>query len=305
MRVRLEDEDAGERIDRVLARRLPDVSRATLKRWIDEGRVTIAGRAVRPSTPSVAGWDVEIDPAPPPPSTAEPEDIPLAVVFEDDDVLVIDKPAGLVVHPAAGHWTGTLVNAVLHHAQVEGDDEGTRPGIVHRLDRDTSGVMVVAKSERARASLVAQLGEHTVERAYRAIAVGAPPDDCRIDTSYGRHPRDRKRFSSRVSDGKRAVTHVRTLERFACGAALIEARLETGRTHQVRVHLADCGWPLLGDPMYGRTPSSPRLRSAAEALGRQALHAFVLAFDHPATGRRVRFTTEPPADFQRALAILR
>ncbi len=264
------------------------------------------GEVVPAKTRVTAGAEVVMRPSPPPPSEAIPEDIPLDVLFEDADILVVNKPAGLVVHPAAGHPKGTLVNAILHHLQGERPPgkEPERPGIVHRLDKDTSGVMVIAKSVRARDALVERFAKHDIERAYLAIAVGHPPEKATWETLHGRHPKDRKRFSSRVAKGKRAVTHLRVLERLH-GAALVECRLETGRTHQIRVHLADAGHPLLGDPLYGGRPKDPRLRAAAGALGRQALHARLLGFVDPITGESRRFEVEAPADFRAALAALR
>ncbi len=333
---------SGERLDRVLAALVPSVSRATLQRWIEEGRVTVDGATVRGSAKARAGQRVIVTPAPAPPSDAQPEDIPLVVLFEDADLLVIDKPAGLVVHPAAGHPDGTLVNAVLHHtrlarAPADEDDEApesdgsddeavvdtaaggdtrdaaddawgagavSRPGIVHRLDKDTSGVMVVAKTVRARDVLVQTFAAHALERSYLAIATGAPPEAVTYDTLHARHATDRKRFTSRTLRGKRAVTHVAVRERLH-GAALVACRLETGRTHQIRVHLADAGFPLLGDRVYGKPPRDARVRAAGEALGRQALHAAVLAFAHPVSGAPLRFESAPPADFAEALAALR
>jgi 23S rRNA pseudouridine1911/1915/1917 synthase len=327
---------SGERLDRVLAALVPSVSRATLQRWIEEGRVTVDGAKVRGSAKARAGQRVVITPAPAPPSDAQPEDIPLVVLFEDADLLVVDKPAGLVVHPAAGHPGGTLVNAVLHHTRaarmtvdVPSDDiddeeldapptgdtqrdpavawgEGavTRPGIVHRLDKDTSGVMVVAKTVRARDGLVQTFAAHALERRYLAIATGAPPDTITYDTLHARHATDRQRFTTRTLRGKRAVTRVAVRERLH-GAALVSCRLETGRTHQIRVHLADAGFPLLGDRVYGKSPRDLRVRAAGEALGRQALHAALLAFAHPVTGAPLRFESEPPADFAAALTALR
>lgn len=297
------DEDVGQRLDRILVRHLPDFSRSTLQQWIDAERVQLDGQPATSKSKARSGQRVDVRPLPPPPSEAVPQDIPLNVLHEDEDLLVIDKPAGLVVHPAAGHADGTLVNAVLFHTKVE-DEESARPGIVHRLDKDTSGVMVIAKSTRAREGLIAQFKTHDIERAYVAIAVGAPPNNFTLDTLHGRHPVHRKKFSTRVPRGKQAITHVRVLERLH-GAALVECRLDTGRTHQIRVHLAEAGYPLLGDPLYGSTPKDDPLRAAAKALGRQALHAGVLGFVHPVTGENVRFTSPPPADFQTAVQSLR
>ena len=350
--IMVEQAESGERLDRVLAARVPSVSRATFQRWVDEGRVSVDGAAARVSAKVRAGQRIAVHPGPPPSTDALPQDIPLVILFEDADLLVVDKPAGLVVHPAAGHPDGTLVNAILHHTRIEDADASVaadadsdadaaadtdadadadaeadadadaaasadahsaprrahppqpRPGIVHRLDKDTSGVMVVAKTVRAREVLVRAFAAHDLERMYVAIAVGAPPDVLTLDTLHARHPSDRKRFTTKTSRGKRAVTHLRVRERLH-GAALVECRLETGRTHQIRVHLADAGFPLLGDPVYGKPPRDARLRAAATTLARQALHAQLLAFAHPVTGAPLRFETAPPNDFIAALAALR
>ena len=316
--IEIPETHAGERLDRVLAALRPDVSRSTFQRWIEEGRVTIEGAPVAAKTRAKAGVRLRVEPAPPPPSTAIPQDIPLVVLHEDAHLAVVVKPAGLVVHPAPGHADGTLVNALLHRFGLEldaedalsGEDEDAppagppRPGIVHRLDRDTSGVMVVARTPAAREGLTAQFAAHTIERAYLAICEGEHPPRATYDTLHGRHPRDRKRFSSKVVRGKRAVTHVERVERLHA-ASLVRCRLETGRTHQIRVHLAEHGHPLLGDPLYGRPPRDPRAREIAEQLGRQALHAAVLGFVHPITREPLRFETPLPEDMQRALDALR
>jgi 23S rRNA pseudouridine1911/1915/1917 synthase len=211
-----------------------------------------------------------------------------------------------VVHPAKGHARGTLVNAVLFHADVDDEDDPLRPGIVHRIDRFTSGLLVVAKSPAAREALIARFRAHDIERSYVALTEGVPPAAVTYDTLYNRHPVDRVRFSSKVREGKRAVTHARVLESLAgASAAYVRCNLETGRTHQIRAHLSDAGFPLLGDPLYGRRARDPRVRAVAEALGRQALHAEVLGFAHPITGRALRFESEPPEDFRAALGALR
>jgi len=302
--ITVEQAEGGERLDRVLAARVPSVSRATFQRWVEEGRVSVDGAAARVSAKVRAGQRIDVLPGPPPSSDALPQDIPLVILFEDADLLVVDKPAGLVVHPAAGHADGTLVNAILHHTRIEDEASQPRPGIVHRLDKDTSGVMVVAKTVSARVVLVRAFAAHDLERMYLAIAVGAPADVMTLDTLHGRHPSDRKRFTTKTTRGKRAVTHLRVRERLH-GAALVECRLETGRTHQIRVHLADAGFALLGDPVYGKPPRDPRLRAAASTLARQALHAQLLAFAHPISGEPLRFETAPPSDFAAALAALR
>ena len=300
--------DERPRLDAFLAGRDLGITRSQLKRLIESGDITVNGQVVKPAHKLSAGDRVSVRVPPPAPARAEAEDIPIEVLYEDEHIIVVDKPAGLVVHPAPGHPGGTLVNALLHHAgDLSGVGGELRPGIVHRLDRDTSGVMVASKSDAAHIRLVDMFSRRDLERRYLAVVAPPPsPPSGTIETLYGRHPTDRKRFSSKVSRGKRAVTHYRTLERFAAGAALIECRLETGRTHQIRVHLADVGSPLIGDPMYGRrrTRAEP-LRTLAAALGRQALHAAVLGFEHPVTGEALRFETEPPADFAALLAGLR
>jgi 23S rRNA pseudouridine1911/1915/1917 synthase len=297
---------AGKRLDVFLAEAIADVSRSQLTRHIGQGAVTVNGADSAPSRKLRAGDVVIWQPPPVAPTELLAEDIPLTIVHEDRWLVVLDKPAGLVVHPAAGHEAGTLVNALLAHCRdLRGIGGELRPGIVHRIDKDTSGLLVVAKDDVTMNALGAAFKAHTVERVYDALVVGKPPAASgRIDTLYGRDPKDRKKFSSRVREGKRAVTNWKVLERWA-GAARIEARLETGRTHQVRVHLTALGCPLLGDQTYGRTPREPALRPMAEALGRQALHARTLGFVHPATGELMRFSSELPPDMQAALAALR
>lgn len=320
----------GERADRVITRLLaPErvVSRAEVQRWIEAEQVTCDGVPVRVSQKLKAGAQLSVTPLPPPPSSALPEPMELVVLFEDDEVLVLDKPAGLVVHPAAGHATGTLVNGLLHRFGAgfaalstpprartsDGDDDEPvedpadetllRPGIVHRLDRGTSGVMVVAKTVRARDHLTKLFAAHTLERSYLAIVQGAFEGAHTYDTLHGRHVTDRKRFTTRVRSGKRAVTHVVALEALK-GATLVRCTLSTGRTHQIRVHLTEGGHPLLGDPVYGSAPKTEPSKTVAAELGRPALHAAVLGFTHP-DGRALRFEVAPPEDFERALARLR
>jgi 23S rRNA pseudouridine1911/1915/1917 synthase len=309
-------EDPRDRLDKLVVRRLAragqGASRAAVQRWIDRGRVLVDGLPQRASAAVPAGARVEVRPEPPEPSSAEPDaSIVVAVVHEDAHLLVVDKPAGLVVHPARGHARGTLVNALLGRGGFEraGADPrdpagNVRPGIVHRLDKGTSGLLVVAKDEPTREALKALFAQHAIDREYLAIVVGEARD-ATFDTLHARHPRDRLRFTSRTDTGRRAVTHVRVLERFA-GAALVACRLDTGRTHQIRVHLAErAGTPILGDPLYGRPPADPALHALAEALGRQALHARVLGFVHPATGEAMRWESALPEDMERCLAALR
>jgi 23S rRNA pseudouridine1911/1915/1917 synthase len=278
-----------------------------LSRRIEEGEVAVAGQVVRtPSRKVRAHERVVVTAAAPVAVEDKPEDIPLAVLFEDAHLIVIDKPAGMVVHPATSHQAGTLVNALLHHCgdSLVGVGGERRPGIVHRLDKDTSGVMVVAKDEPTLVALQQQFHAHDLERKYLALVEGVVAERGSYKTKYGRDPRDRKKFSSEVASGKRAVTHWRVVERLP-GASFVEVSLETGRTHQIRVHFSDHGHPLIGDKTYGRPPREPKLRGVARALGRQALHAHVLGITHPATGQRLRWSTPPPADMQSALAALR
>jgi 23S rRNA pseudouridine1911/1915/1917 synthase len=269
--------------------------------------VTVAGAARDAASRVREGEHVEVEPMPPATTDAVAEEgIVFAVLHVDDAVVVVDKPAGLVVHPARGHEGGTLVNGLLARGYFAADEQDhERPGIVHRLDKGTSGVMVVARTPAAREALKAQFQAHSIERAYRAIVVGEARDATH-DTLHGRHPRDRLRFTTHVRTGKRAVTHVKVLERAAAGVTLVECTLQTGRTHQIRVHLAESGTPVLGDPVYGKPPrDDARVREVGERLGHQALHARVLGFVHPTTGLRVRFESEPPDDFVAAWASLR
>jgi 23S rRNA pseudouridine1911/1915/1917 synthase len=307
----VEPAGAGERIDALIASQVPALSRAAVQRLIEDAQVRVNDAVVRkPGQRVRAGDAVWVTVPPPEPIEVVAEDLPLTVLYEDADLIVIDKPAGLVVHPAAGHPRGTLVNALLFHCKdLSGIGGALRPGIVHRLDKDTSGVMVATKSDRAHAALSAAFAAKSrgepggILREYLGITAPAPPAPSgTLRTLHGRHPTDRKRFSSRVSAGKPAVTHWTVIEPLA-GAALVRFRLETGRTHQIRVHAADHGWPLLGDPLYGRTPRP--LAPIAATLGRQALHAAVLELDHPITGARLRFESPLPADLQAALARLR
>jgi 23S rRNA pseudouridine1911/1915/1917 synthase len=296
----------GQRLDLFLAEQVGSVSRSQLARQIGQAAVTVNGEGGVPSRKLRAGDVVSWEPPAVVATEIAAEALPLTIVHEDRWLVVIDKPAGLVVHPAPGHEAGTLVNALLAHCRdLRGIGGELRPGIVHRIDKETSGLLVVAKDDQTMNALGAAFKAHTIERVYDALVVGKPPGaDGRIDTLYGRDPRERKKFSSRVRTGKRAVTNWRVVERFA-GAARIEARLETGRTHQVRVHLAALGCALLGDRTYGNPPRDVRLRAIGDTLGRQALHARLLGFVHPATGERLTFTSELPPDMQVALAALR
>jgi 23S rRNA pseudouridine1911/1915/1917 synthase len=310
-------EDAGIRLDRVLAARVADLSRSRLKALVLAGRVTIGGRTILdPGHKVNAGDTVAIEVPPPEPAVPEGENIPLSIAYEDDDLIVIDKPAGLVVHPAAGHWTGTLVNALIAHcgASLSGIGGVRRPGIVHRLDKDTTGLLVVAKNDNAHRALTAQFADHgrngPLSRRYLAFVWGAPREPRgTIDRPIDRHPHARDRMAIRES-GREAITHWQVLERYPGPggepvACLIECRLETGRTHQIRVHLASIGHPLIGDDVYGpgfRTKAAKlekKAREAVEALGRQALHAHILGVEHPASAEFIEFKSPLPPDLLR------
>jgi 23S rRNA pseudouridine1911/1915/1917 synthase len=334
-------EAAGARLDRFLATTLSAMeggpSRTELQRWIDHGGVKVDGVVKKASEKLREGAKIAVEPEPPPSTEALADaGVDFDVIYMDDAVIVLNKPAGLVVHPAKGHRSGTLVNGLLARGVFDppdGDDEiderpsvsvravsrnddalppsspadldRSRPGIVHRLDKGTSGLMVVARHPRAREKLKAQFAEHTIDREYVAICVG-DVGPITFDTLHGRHPRDRMKFSSKVKAGKRAVTHVKPIESFADGiATMVACRLETGRTHQIRVHLADNKTPILGDMMYGKPPRHAVLREASEALGHPALHARLLGFVHPITGKKMRFEVDPPADFEVILTALR
>jgi 23S rRNA pseudouridine1911/1915/1917 synthase len=310
-------EDAGTRLDRVLAAHLTELSRTRLKALILEGAVTAGGRTVDDPGYKVKPGDV-FTILVPPPEPAEPagENIPLSILYEDDQLIVIDKPAGLVVHPAAGHQSGTLVNALIAHCgdTLSGIGGVMRPGIVHRLDKDTSGVMVAAKTDKAHKALSEQFADHgrtgDLERGYLAFVWGVP-DRPRgtIDAPIDRHPHNREKMAVRQS-GREAITHWEVQERYAGVdgkpvASLIECRLETGRTHQIRVHLAHIGHPILGDETYAtgfRTKAvllPKAAQDALQALGRQALHAYFLAFQHPVSGEVLQFQSELPAPLAR------
>ena len=289
------------RLDKALAE-ATDLSRERIKGLIAEGAVEIAGkRASSPSAKVEAGTPFTIALPAPTPLEAEPQEIPLVIAYEDEHLIVVDKPAGMVVHPAAGNRDGTLVNALLHHCKGElsGINGVERPGIVHRIDKNTSGLLVVAKTDSAHEGLAKQFADHSISRRYTAICAGAPkPAEGTIDARLGRSDRDRKKMAVLPPDasrGKHAVTHYRTINSWGI-ASKLECRLETGRTHQVRVHCASIGHPLLGDPQYGRDPKA--LRPILEKLGfkRQALHAASLGFVHPATGGRLDFQADLPRD---------
>jgi 23S rRNA pseudouridine1911/1915/1917 synthase len=299
---------AGARLDVALARLAPDLTRSRVQRLVEDGRVRLAGRPAKASARLRGGEPVEVEIAPPEPTGLVAQDLPLAVLYEDRDLVVLDKAAGMVVHPARGTPHSTVVNALLHRL-AEGSDL-PRLGLVHRLDKETSGCLVVARTDPALRALQAQWKGRTVDKTYLALCHGALAAAGRLDTPYGRHPRDRTRYTGRRDAPRRAITEWRAVERFGDEATLAEVRLHTGRTHQIRVHLAEAGHPLLADALYGGTRREARAKEgraarAAAAIGRQALHAARLAFDHPRTGKRLAFEAPLPPDFERALAVLR
>ena len=290
-----------QRLDQALAAARPDLSRSRWQDLIKSGRVRVNGEIRKPRDPVRDGNTIEYDIPPPVPAEPVAEDLPLNILYEDDQVLVLNKPPGLVVHPAPGHARGTLVNALLHHcADLAGIGGELRPGIVHRLDRDTSGVMVVAKTDRAMQSLAAQFKGREVRKQYLALAWGRPiPATGVIETLVGRHPHHRKKMSARPRSGRPAVTRYETVSAFET-ASLLRVRIETGRTHQIRVHLAHLGHPVVGDAQYGRARTVPGYTGPL----RQMLHAEQLSFRHPVTGDTLEFQAPLPADMRSVLRAL-
>jgi 23S rRNA pseudouridine1911/1915/1917 synthase len=305
---------AGRRLDAYLAAVIPDMSRSRLKALIEAGHVRLGGATIVEGKRAVNSGDrIEIDVPEAEPAEPEGEDIPLEIVYEDKDVLVLDKPSGLVVHPGAGNWTGTLVNALIAHCgdTLSGIGGVKRPGIVHRLDKDTTGLMVVAKNDRAHKRLALQFADHgrtgALERGYRALVWGRPslPYGL-VDAPLGRSPSNRQKMAVVKTGGREAITHYTVEDSFGAGrtpvASLLDLRLETGRTHQIRVHMAALGHPLIGDPDYGKgfitklALLPEPARSLTTAFPRQALHAYMLGFEHPATGEVMHFESELPPD---------
>ena len=285
-----------ERLDKFLSAMLPDQSRSYLQKIIKDGNVLVNGEPKKSSYRLEDGDEVTADLPELKSPDIEPENIPLDILYEDDSILMVNKPKGMVVHPSAGHYTGTLVNAVLWHCQgqLSGINGVSRPGIVHRIDKDTTGVLVVCKNDAAHNAVAAQLKEHSITRKYRAIVHGViKEDEGTVDAPIGRHPTERKKMASGVKNGKRAVTHYRVLERFQ-GYTYVECQLETGRTHQIRVHMASIKHPLLGDDVYGPKKSKYTLEG-------QCLHAKVLGFVHPRTGEYMEFEVPLPEYFEKLL----
>ena len=296
----VDEASMGIRVDAWIAE-LTGVSRAQVRRWVDAGRVLVAGAKVRASYRVSLGDSIEARPIEAVEMELTPEAIPLDVLHEDEDLIVIEKPAGLVVHPAPGHPNGTLVNALLHHCgDLAGIGGVLRPGIVHRLDRGTSGVLVAAKNDAAHQALSTQFAEHSIDRVYRALVRGLPrADEGRIDRPIGRHPRDRKRMSVVTKAGRDSITNWRVTRRFRDSTVSeLEVHPETGRTHQIRVHLSAAGLPLVGDVIYGRA------RGRDALLGRPALHAAHLGFEHPRSGKRMGFDSIMPDDLLEWMAEL-
>ena len=306
----IEEADDGERLDRVLARHFPELSRNVLQKHIRDGCVTLEGETPPRGAKTVVRSGEQWTYAPPPPEEIhiEPEPIPLDLLYEDDDLLAVNKPAGMVVHPSLGHPRGTLVNAVLHHVRdLEGGD-ALRPGIVHRLDRETSGVILVAKHPDAHRALQDVFRERQIEKRYLAVLKGVPePPHGTFETKYGRHPHHRKKFSSRVADGKEAVTHYVVVETYP-GVSLAEVVIETGRTHQIRVHFSDHGHALVGDLTYGgrRTLRDPEVKALCYAFERTALHAWQVRLRHPLRPKKkLRIQAPIPDDLDALLEALR
>lgn len=306
-------EDVRKRLDHFLLERGLPYSRSRLKKWIETGRITVNGRSEKGGYRLKTGDRLLILPeADPLPLALTPEEIPLHVYYEDPDLLVLEKPAGMVVHPAAGNYQGTLVHALLHHCRdLSGIGGVYRPGIVHRLDKDTSGLMVVAKTDGAHQSLIHQFQQGQVTKEYRALVWGIPPQSSgRIEEAIGRHPRQRKKMAVVVLRGKPAVTEWQVLERFPQGISLLKLVLKTGRTHQIRVHLSFLGWPVVGDPLYGglrkiRLLTREFPEGQGPTINRQFLHACRLAFIHPTRGNLLDFSSPLPPDLQELLEILR
>ncbi len=280
------------RIDKELAHHLADISRSQLQKWIEDGNVTVNGEKVKPKYKLAVGDRVVVQPEKPQKIDLEPENIPLDIVYEDDDVIVVNKPQGMVVHPAPGHSNHTLVNALLYHSPLSTINGEFRPGIVHRIDKDTSGLLMIAKNDLAHRSLAAQLKAKTNEREYIALVHGVIKEERgTIDAPLGRSKKDRKKQAV-VEDGRHAVTHFKVLERFQ-HYTLVSCRLETGRTHQIRVHMKYIGHPLAGDPLYGPRKTLPG--------NGQYLHARLLGFKHPRTGKQMTFTSPLPEYFQKMI----
>lgn len=294
----VEPVDKGERIDKFISSANEDWSRSQVQAWVKEGRVTVNGEPIKNNYKVAQDDEITLRVPPPKELAIQAEEMPLAIVFEDGDVVVVNKPRGLVVHPAPGHYSGTLVNGLLHHCQdLSGINGVLRPGIVHRIDKDTSGLLMVAKNDKAHMGLAEQLKNHTVNRKYVAIVHGVILHEMgTIDAPIGRDPKNRQQMAVVFENSKPAITHFVVLERFK-DCTLVELKLETGRTHQIRVHMKYIGYPLLGDPKYG-------MKSSIELDG-QALHAKTLGFEHPRTGEYLEFEADLPDELKDVISFLR
>ena len=297
----VEEEDEGKRIDKFLSEFMPDMSRSYIQKLFGTGNVMRNEMGVKPGYKICAGDKISISIPEAVEPKIEPENIPLEILYEDQDVILINKQKGMVVHPAAGHYSGTLVNALMYHChdQLSGINGVLRPGIVHRIDRDTTGVLIVCKNDMSHNNIAAQLKQHSITRRYYAVVYGnIKEEDGTVNAPIGRHPTDRKKMAINYKNGKEAVTHYRVVERFG-KYTWIECRLETGRTHQIRVHMSSIGHPLLGDTVYGPT------KCPYGFLTGQTLHAYILGFIHPRTGEYMEFCASLPDYFERLIRILR
>ena len=291
--------DAGKRLDKLISEQLPELTRSAVQHLMQDGCVTIAGKPVKKNTKASAGDVITVELPEPREVEIEPENIPLDIVYEDEDIIVVNKPKGMVVHPAPGNWSGTLVNALMYHCgdSLSGINGEIRPGIVHRIDKDTSGLLVVAKNDRAHQSLAEQIKVHSAGRRYYAVVYGTPREQKgTVNAPIARHPVDRKKMAV-ISGGREAITHYEVLEQYA-GYSYLTFLLETGRTHQIRVHMAHIGHPIIGDPLYGPAKDKWKLQG-------QCLHAGELSLTHPATGERMTFQAPLPAYFTTVLQKLR
>ncbi len=297
--------DVGKRLDVFLSETEEELTRSHIQKLLQDGMISVNGVAVAKNYKIRKNDVITLRYPEPEPCEAQPENIPIDIVYEDEDIIVVNKPKGMVVHPAAGNYTGTLVSALLYHCgeRLSGIGGVIRPGIVHRIDKDTSGLLVVAKNDNAHLSLSEQIKEHKVSRIYHAIALGKIEDDRTVDLPIGRHPVDRKKMAVTEKNSKNAVTHVKVLERFA-NATYVRCELETGRTHQIRVHLSHINHPLLGDLVYG-SPKLPLNQKFAKYTEGQCLHAKELTLTHPRTGESMRFTCDIPDYFTEILELLR
>ncbi len=305
--INVSDDSEGVRLDRFLASVLGDRSRSQIQRLIKEGHVLVGGRSAKPNQAVKIGQAVSIDEPEPTAPSPQPEALPLPIVYQDKDLVVVDKPAGMVVHPAAGHEGGTLVNALLHHVDdLSGIGGEKRPGIVHRLDRGTSGLMVIAKNDPAHEELARQFHDREVEKEYVALVWGEVMAGRRIDAPIGRDPVNRKKMSAKARRSREAVTRIVRAEHFGRMLTLARVAIHTGRTHQIRVHLSAIGHPVVGDPLYGGVHRHvPGDLKAVKHLDRPFLHAARLVFTHPGDGRRMEFTSELPPDLQQVVDELR